>query len=75
MSLPFTLFPFVTIILVSDVLAVKQRLFIISIYPSVPCTRIRCPSFISLVAFSTPTTAGKPLNPNNFKNKKQTKSG
>src|ERR1041384_2746778 len=34
----------------------------ISIYPSVPCTRIRCPSFISLVAFSTPTTAGKPYS-------------
>ena len=34
----------------------------ISIYPSVPCTRIRCPSFISFVAFSTPTTAGKPYS-------------
>jgi hypothetical protein len=29
----------------------------ISTYSSVPCTRICCPSFISLVAFSTPTTA------------------
>ena len=28
-------------------------------YPSVPCTRIRCPSRISRVACSTPTTAGK----------------
>ena len=34
----------------------------ISTYPSVPCTRIRCPSFISLVAFSTPTTAGSPYS-------------
>jgi hypothetical protein len=34
----------------------------ISTYPSVPCTRIRCPSLISLVAFSTPTTAGKPYS-------------
>src|SRR5580692_6950456 len=34
----------------------------ISTYPSVPCTRIRCPSLISLVAFSTPTTAGKPCS-------------
>ncbi len=34
----------------------------IFIYPSVPCTRIRCPSFMSLVAFSTPTTAGKPYS-------------
>lgn len=33
-----------------------------SIYPSVPCTRIRCPSFISWVAFSTPTTAGRPYS-------------
>src|ERR1700722_14549674 len=35
----------------------------ISTYPSVPCTRIRCPSLISLVAFSTPTTGGKPYSP------------
>src|SRR6478672_7503378 len=34
----------------------------ISTYPSVPCTRIRCPSFINFVAFSTPTTAGKPYS-------------
>ena len=33
-----------------------------SIYPSVPCTRIRCPSFINFVAFSTPTTAGNPYS-------------
>ena len=31
-------------------------------YPSVPCTRIRCPSRISRVACSTPTTAGKPYS-------------
>src|SRR5207249_362077 len=31
-------------------------------YPSVLCTRIRCPSLISLVAVSTPTTAGKPYS-------------
>src|SRR5436305_10429036 len=29
-------------------------------YPSVPCTRMRCPSLINRVAFSTPTTAGEP---------------
>src|SRR5258706_9845422 len=34
----------------------------ISTYPSVPCTRTRCPSLINLVAFSTPTTAGKPYS-------------
>lgn len=34
----------------------------ISIYPPVPFTRILCPSLISLVAFSTPTTAGKPYS-------------
>src|SRR5664279_3425330 len=34
----------------------------ISTYPSVPCTRIRCPSWMSWVAFSTPTTAGKPYS-------------
>jgi hypothetical protein len=34
----------------------------ISTYPSVPCTRIRCPSRISRVACSTPTTAGKPYS-------------
>src|SRR5205085_4469329 len=34
----------------------------ISTYPAVPCTRIRCPSRISRVAFSTPTTAGKPYS-------------
>jgi NAD(P)-dependent dehydrogenase (short-subunit alcohol dehydrogenase family) len=34
----------------------------ISTYPSVPCTRIRCPSRISWVACSTPTTAGKPYS-------------
>src|SRR5215467_13004833 len=34
----------------------------ISTYPSVPCTRIRCPSLISLVAFSTPITAGMPYS-------------
>jgi hypothetical protein len=33
-----------------------------STYPSVPCTRIRCPSRISRVACSTPTTAGKPYS-------------
>ena len=33
-----------------------------STYPSVPCTRIRCPSRISSVACSTPTTAGKPYS-------------
>ena len=33
----------------------------ISIYPSVPCTRIRCPSLIRFVAFS-PTTAGNPYS-------------
>jgi hypothetical protein len=31
-------------------------------YPSDPCTRIRCPSRISRVASSTPTTAGKPYS-------------
>src|SRR5437867_118784 len=31
-------------------------------YPSVPCTRIRCPSVISRVACFTPTTAGKPYS-------------
>src|SRR3989442_1009792 len=31
-------------------------------YPSVPFTRIRCPSRISRVACSTPTTAGKPYS-------------
>ena len=35
----------------------------ISTYPSFPCTGIRCPSLISSVAFSTPTTAGKPYSP------------
>jgi hypothetical protein len=30
--------------------------------PSVPSTRIRCPSRIRRVAFSTPTTAGKPYS-------------
>src|SRR5687768_7267272 len=34
----------------------------ISTYPSVPCTRIRCPSAISRVASSTPTTAGRPYS-------------
>jgi hypothetical protein len=34
----------------------------ISTYPSVPWTRIRCPSRISRVAFSTPTPAGKPYS-------------
>ena len=34
----------------------------ISTYPSVPLTRILCPSLMSLVAFSTPTTAGKPYS-------------
>ena len=34
----------------------------LSTYPSVPLTRIRCPSQISLVACSTPTTAGKPYS-------------
>src|SRR3989441_4115610 len=34
----------------------------ISTYPSVPFTRIRCPSRISRVACSTPTTAGKPYS-------------
>jgi hypothetical protein len=34
----------------------------ISTYPSVPFTRIRCPSRIRRVAFSTPTTAGKPYS-------------
>src|SRR5205823_7040801 len=34
----------------------------ISTYPSVPCTRIRCPSRMSCVACSTPTTAGKPYS-------------
>ena len=34
----------------------------ISTYPSVPCTRIRCPSRISCVACSTPTTAGRPYS-------------
>jgi hypothetical protein len=32
----------------------------ISTYPSVPCTRVRCPSGISRVASTTPTTAGEP---------------
>ncbi len=31
-------------------------------YPSVSCTRIRCPSRISRVARSTPTTAGRPYS-------------
>jgi hypothetical protein len=31
-------------------------------YPSVPCRRIRCPSWISRVAFCTPTTAGRPYS-------------
>jgi hypothetical protein len=31
-------------------------------YPSVPLTRTRCPSRISRVACSTPTTAGKPYS-------------
>ena len=31
-------------------------------YPSVPFTRISCPSRISRVACSTPTTAGKPYS-------------
>ncbi len=34
----------------------------ISTYPSVPCTRIRCQSWISRVACSTPTTAGRPYS-------------
>jgi hypothetical protein len=34
----------------------------ISMYPSVPCTRIRCPSGISWVASTTPTTAGNPYS-------------
>jgi hypothetical protein len=34
----------------------------ISTYPFVPCTRICCPSRISRVAYSTPTTAGKPYS-------------
>src|SRR5438093_838696 len=34
----------------------------ISTYPSVPCTRMRCPSGISRVASTTPTTAGKPYS-------------
>src|SRR5579884_494967 len=34
----------------------------ISTYPFVPFTRILCPSFISLVAFSTLTTAGRPYS-------------
>src|SRR6185312_14699435 len=33
-----------------------------STYPSVPWTRIRCPSRISRVASSTPTTAGRPYS-------------
>ena len=31
-------------------------------YPSVPFTRICCPSWISCVACSTPTTAGRPYS-------------
>src|SRR3954469_23954619 len=34
----------------------------ISTYPLLPCTRIRCPSGISRVASTTPTTAGKPYS-------------
>ena len=34
----------------------------ISTYLSVPCTRMRCPSWISRVAFSMPTTAGRPYS-------------
>ncbi len=34
----------------------------ISTYPSVPCTRIRCPSGISRVASTTLTTAGNPYS-------------
>src|ERR1700676_209534 len=41
---------------------VKKNIYSISTYPSVPFTRILCPSLISLVAFSTPTTAGKPYS-------------
>ena len=37
-------------------------LYNISTNPSVPFTRILCPSLISLVAFFTPTTAGKPYS-------------
>ena len=33
-----------------------------STYPSVPLTRIRCPSRMRWVACSTPTTAGKPYS-------------
>ena len=33
-----------------------------STYPSAPCTRIRCPSGISRVASTTPTTAGRPYS-------------
>src|SRR5699024_11410984 len=34
----------------------------ISIYPSVPFILILCPSLIIFLAFSTPTTAGKPYS-------------
>ncbi len=44
--------------------AVTKNTFIYSIstYPSVPFTRMHCPSWISRVACSTPTTAGKPYS-------------